>query len=135
MTEQEIKKIDEWIDSIITTQKTMPGVDGYILKQIADIIIERKKLEIQTSYLYVSRYSLRNALYYKCETAEDFENAGLFTGYTLKSAKNFLKRAGLDNRQRAEVYKKIGFFEDENKDLSDSEYSAFCEKVKTIIII
>ena len=31
MTEQEIKKIDEWIDSIITTQKTMPGVDGYIL--------------------------------------------------------------------------------------------------------
>lgn len=34
MTEQEIKKIDEWIDSIITTQKTMPGVDGYILKHI-----------------------------------------------------------------------------------------------------
>ena len=49
--------------------------DGYILKQIADIIIERKKLKIQTSYLYVSRYSLRNAFYYKCETAEDFENA------------------------------------------------------------
>lgn len=104
--------------------------DGYILKQIADIIIERKKLKIQTSYLYVSRYSLRNALYYKCETAEDFENAGLFTGYTLKSTKNFLKRAGLDDRQRAEVYEKIGFSDDENKDLSDSEYSAFCEKIK-----
>lgn len=104
--------------------------DGYILKQIADIIIERKKLKIQTSYLYVSRYSLRNTLYYKCETAEDFENAGLFTGYTLKSAKNFLKRAGLDNRQRAEVYKEIGFFDDENKDLGDSRYSAFCEKIK-----
>lgn len=31
MTEQEIQKIDDWIDNIITTQKTMPGVDGYIL--------------------------------------------------------------------------------------------------------
>ena len=34
MTEQEIKKVDEWIDSIITTQKTMSGVDGYVLKHI-----------------------------------------------------------------------------------------------------
>ena len=34
MTEQEIQKIDDWIDNIITTQKTMPGVDGYILKHI-----------------------------------------------------------------------------------------------------
>ena len=34
MTEQGIKKVDEWIDSIITTQKTMSGVDGYVLKHI-----------------------------------------------------------------------------------------------------
>ena len=35
--------------------------DGYILKQIADIIIERKKLKIQTSYLYVHaiRFAMR----------------------------------------------------------------------------
>ena len=52
--------------------------DGYILKQIADVIAERENLPVKTSYLYVSRYSLRNALYYKCESAEDFERAGFF---------------------------------------------------------
>lgn len=34
MTEQEIQKVDDWIGNIITTQKTMPGVDGCILKHI-----------------------------------------------------------------------------------------------------
>lgn len=104
--------------------------DGYILKKIADIIIKSRKLDIDTAYLYVSRYSLRNALYFRCETAEDFENAGLFTGYTLKSAKNVLKRAGFDKSQRAEVYREIYFHGDENKNMNDSEYSGFCDKIK-----
>ena len=104
--------------------------DGYILKKIADIIIKKRNLGIDTAYLYVSRYSLRNALYFRCETADDFEKAGLFTGYTLKSAKNILKRAGLDKSQRAEVYDRINFHGDENKNMNDSEYSVFCEKIK-----
>ena len=42
--------------------------DGYILKSIADVIIKKRELDIDTHYLYVSRYALRNALYYKCNS-------------------------------------------------------------------
>ena len=45
MTEQEIQKIDDWIDNIITTQKTMPGVDGYILQEEAGIYLTLPEFE------------------------------------------------------------------------------------------
>lgn len=104
--------------------------DGYILKQIADIITESENLPIQTRYLYVSRYSLRNALYYKCDRAEDFERAGFFGHCAVQSAENTLKRAGLNESQRLEVYKNTGFGGDENRIMSDREYNDFCNELK-----
>lgn len=105
--------------------------DGYILKQIADIIIAEQKLNIETRYLYVSRYSLRNALYFKCDTTDDFERAGFFGHCAVQSAENTLKRAGIDKCKRIEVYEKVGFIDDEKKILNDAEYNDFCEKLKS----
>lgn len=34
MTEQDIQKVDVWIRSIITRQRTLPGINGNILKHI-----------------------------------------------------------------------------------------------------
>ena len=104
--------------------------DGYIMKAAADAIIEASGYDIKTSYLYVSRYALRNALYYKCSTAEDFEKAGFFGRCAVQSAENTLKRAGIDKEERKEVYKRIGFDGDESKIMSDGEFDRFCELLK-----
>ena len=104
--------------------------DGYIMKAAADAIIEATGYDIKTSYLYVSRYALRNALYYKCSTAEDFEKAGFFGHCAVQSAENTLKRAGIDKEERKEVYKRIGFDGDESKIMSDGEFDRFCELLK-----
>lgn len=104
--------------------------DGYILKSIADVIIKKRELNIDTHYLYVSRYALRNALYYKCNSVQEFENAGFFGHCAVQSAENTLKRAGLEDCQRVEVYRKIGFTDDEKKILNDAEYNDFCALLK-----
>ena len=105
--------------------------DGYILKNIADVIIKSRKLKTETRYLYVSRYALRNALYFKCDTVQDFENAGFFGHCAVQSAENTLKRAGLEERQRAEVYGRIGFSGDEKRIMSDAEYNDFCKLLRS----
>ena len=104
--------------------------DGYIMKAAADAIIEASGYDIKTSYLYVSRYALRNALYHKCSTVEDFEKAGFFGHCAVQSAENTLKRAGIDKEERKEVYKRIGFDGDESKIMSDGEFDRFCELLK-----
>lgn len=105
--------------------------DGYILKAVADVMIKSRKLKIETCYLYVSRYALRNALYFKCDTVQDFENAGFFGRCAVQSAENTLKRAGLEEGQRVEVYRKIGFDGDEKRAMNDAEYNAFCKLLKS----
>ena len=105
--------------------------DGYILKAVADVMIKSRKLKIETCYLYVSRYALRNALYFKCDTVEDFENAGFFGRCAVQSAENTLKRAGLEEGQRVEVYRKIGFDGDEKRVMNDAEYDTFCKLLKS----
>lgn len=105
--------------------------DGYILKAVADVMIKSRKLKIETCYLYVSRYALRNALYFKCDTVEDFENAGFFGRCAVQSAENTLKRAGLEEGQRVEVYRKIGFDGDEKRVMNDAEYDEFCKLLKS----
>lgn len=105
--------------------------DGYILKAVADVMIKSRKLKIETCYLYVSRYALRNALYFKCDTVEDFENAGFFGRCAVQSAENTLKRAGLEEGQRVEVYRKIGFDGDEKQVMNDAEYDTFCKLLKS----
>ncbi len=104
--------------------------DGYIMKAIADVIIKSRKLKIETCYLYVSRYALRNALYFKCDTVQDFENAGFFGHCAVQSAENTLKRAGIEDSKRAEVYSKIGFDGDEKRIMGDAEYDEFCKLLK-----
>lgn len=89
--------------------------DGYILKSIADVMLKSKKSDIETDYLYVSRYALRNAMYFKCDTVQDFESAGFFGHCAVQSAENTLKRAGIDESQRVRVYDKIGFDGDEKE--------------------
>lgn len=105
--------------------------DGYILKAVADVMIKSRKLKIETCYLYVSRYALRNALYFKCDTVQDFENAGFFGRCAVQSAENTLKRAGLEEGQRVEVYRKIGFDGDEKRVMNDAEYDTFCKLLKS----
>lgn len=104
--------------------------DGYILKSIADVIIKSRRLKIETCYLYVSRYALRNALYFKCDTVQDFENAGFFGHCAVQSAENTLKRAGIEECKRVEVYRKIGFDGDEKEILNDTAYNDFCTLLK-----
>lgn len=105
--------------------------DGYILKSIADVIIKRRELNMDTRYLYVSRYALRNALYFKCDTVQDFENAGFFGHCAVQSAENTLKRAEIEKSKRVEVYEKIGFDGDEKRIMNDAEYDEFCKLLKS----
>ena len=105
--------------------------DGYILKSIADVMLKSKKSDIETDYLYVSRYALRNAMYFKCDTLQDFESAGFFGHCAVQSAENTLKRAGIDESQRVRVYNKIGFDGDEKRIMDDAEYDDFCKLLKS----
>lgn len=105
--------------------------DGYILKSIADVMLKSKKSDIETDYLYVSRYALRNAMYFKCDTVQDFESAGFFGHCAVQSAENTLKRAGIDESQRVLVYNKIGFDGDEKRIMDDAEYDDFCKLLKS----
>ncbi len=105
--------------------------DGYIMKAAADAITEASGYDIETCYLYVSRYALRNALYCKCGTTEDFEKAGFFGHCAVQSAENTLKRAGIDKDERKEVYKRIGFDGDESRIMSDGEFDRFCDMLRS----
>ena len=105
--------------------------DGYIMKAAADAITEALGYDIDARYLYVSRYALRNALYSRCSTVSDFEKAGFFGHCAVQSAENTLKRAGLDDDERKEVYNRIGFDGDTGKVMSDGEFDRFCELLKS----
>ena len=104
--------------------------DGYIMKKIAEIICEKQNIDMDCRYLYCSRYVLKNALYYLCDTAEDFEKAGLFGRCAGQSALNTLSRAGLAEEERQKIYDDIGFHEDENKVMDNGSFSLFCDSLK-----
>lgn len=104
--------------------------DGYIMKKIAEIICKKQKTDIDCRYLYCSRYVLKNALYYLCDTAEDFEKAGFFGRCAGQSPKNTLCRAGLTDEKRQEIYKDIGFTGDENEVMDNGRFSLFCDSLK-----
>ena len=104
--------------------------DGYVMKNIAEIICEKQNIDMDCRYLYCSRYVLKNALYYLCDTAEDFEKAGLFGRCAGQSALNTLSRAGLTEEERQKIYDDIGFHEDENKVMDNGSFSLFCDSLK-----
>lgn len=104
--------------------------DGYIMKKIAEIICENQNMDIDCRYLYCSRYVLKNALYYLCDTAEDFERAGFFGRCAGQSPANTLCRAGLSEEERQSIYNNIGFHGDENRVMDNGEFALFCDALK-----
>lgn len=104
--------------------------DGYVMKEIAQIICKKQNIGIDCRYLYCSRYVLKNALYYLCDTAEDFERAGFFGRCAGQSPINTLCRAGLSEEERRSIYDNIGFYGDENKVMDNGEFSLFCDSLK-----
>lgn len=104
--------------------------DGYIMKKIAEIICKKQDMDIDCRYLYCSRYVLKNALYYLCDTAEDFERAGFFGRCAGQSPANTLCRAALSEEERQSIYNNIGFHGDENKVMDNGEYALFCDALK-----
>ncbi len=104
--------------------------DGYVMKEIAQIICKKQNIDIDCRYLYCSRYVLKNALYYLCDTAEDFEKAGFFGRCAGQSPLNTLCRAGLSMEERQSIYNDIGFHGDENKVMDNGEFALFCDCLK-----
>ncbi len=104
--------------------------DGYIMNIIARELCERTGFDIDCRYLYCSRYSLKNALYYLCDTSEKAEESGIFGRCARQSASNTLLRAGFDKEQRGSVYRDIGFAGSEDAQMTNAEHDVFCEKLK-----
>lgn len=104
--------------------------DGYVMKQVAEIICKRQNIDIDCRYLYCSRYALKNALYYLCDSAEDFEKAGFFGRCAAQSPLNTLGRAGLSLAERQTIYENIGFSGDEREIMDNERFSQFCDTLK-----
>lgn len=101
--------------------------DGYIMKEIAEIICKQKKLEITCKYLCCSRYSLRMSSYHLIgEEAYDL----LFCGGYRITPKLLLLRAALSEEQRKEIYIQIGMKRlHEDTPLSKQEFEIFAQLV------
>ena len=73
MTEQDIQKVDVWIRSIITRQRTLPGINGNILKHILQeetgvyltlpefekMMIERRAIRTQIGTFRIACHRIR----------------------------------------------------------------------------
>lgn len=75
-------------DSLKNNTKSLYFIarDGYVLKEIADIIIKKKNLDIKTKYIYGSRKAWRIPTEYNID---DFIN-WVFDEYTFKLTINFI---------------------------------------------
>ncbi len=104
--------------------------DGYIMNIIAREMCLHGGYDIDCRYLYCSRYSLKNALYYLCDTPEKAEESGIFGRCARQSASNTLLRGGFDKEQRKEIYRDIGFEGSEEKQMTDAEHYDFCGRLK-----
>lgn len=82
--------------------------DGKIMKDIAEIIIDRYHLNIKCYYLCASRYSLRNALY-NITPKEVIEY--MFKDALVITPEVIMKRSGLKNEKQKYFLKKIGYWD------------------------
>lgn len=103
--------------------------DGQIMKEIAEIFIDKYHLNVTCRYLYVSRYSLRKALY--CIDAEDTLN------YLCRDAINvtpliIMKRTGLPENTQSQILTDLGYdtIEKQRKKLSLQDLKTFPNKLK-----
>ncbi len=109
--------------------------DGYVMKIIADEIIKSDSIDIESRYLYCSRYVLKNALYYLCDSSDELEKAGFFGRCAYQSAVNTLSRAGFSDSERKKIYGDINFCGDENAIMGNYEFDSFCNKLKSCNIL
>ena len=103
--------------------------DGQILKEIAEIFIMSYQLPIQCRYLYVSRYSLRKALF--CINKEEsFEFLGCNS--IRITPEILLNRTGLSSVQQNEILKAMQYYEPckRSKDLSAHELKSFLVQLR-----
>jgi len=100
--------------------------DGYLLKQVAEVLCEKKGYHIQCRYLYCSRMALRMPTYHFIgDEAYDLLLQGGYhiTPYTL------LRRLGLDLEERKRVYAEIGVTQEENA-LTPVEFQELIQKTR-----
>lgn len=81
--------------------------DGYILKQIAEIICHQKKIGISCKYLYCSRASLRMPSYHIIDKVEVYDL--LFVGGYHVSLKSILDRAKIPKAEWEIVLQECGY--------------------------
>lgn len=80
--------------------------DGKIMKELAELLIEKYHLDFQCHYLYVSRYSLRKALFIVAPE-EIWE---YLRRYSLKVTPELvLERSGLTKEVQQELLRDLGF--------------------------
>ena len=81
--------------------------DGYLLKQIAEIICREKKMEITCKYLYCSRASLRMPSYHIIDREEVYDL--LFVGGYHVSLKSIFDRAKVPQPERELILQECNF--------------------------
>lgn len=100
--------------------------DGYLLKQIAEKICEKKGYHIQCKYLYCSRMALRMPTYHFIgDEAYDLLLQGGYhiTPFTL------MRRLALEQEERQQVYKEIGVFQEERA-LTTEQFQELTQKIR-----
>lgn len=75
--------------------------DGYYLKQIADVIIEKKKLPVQTRYIYGSRKAWRVASFVDEVDPASFTPFGMFSN--LDTFKDLVEASQLEEEELLEL--------------------------------
>lgn len=102
--------------------------DGYLLYYIALILCKKMELDIECSYFYCSRYSLRMAAYRFFDSSA-YEK--LFIHAYKLSPRNMLKRAGFSKQERFNVYKEMTCVPfNERNIMGKAEFNDFCSRVK-----
>lgn len=102
--------------------------DGYLLREMAERMCSSFGLDIECRYLYCSRASLRMPSY--GIIGEEAMDLLLLGGYRV-SACSVLQRAGLDEKQRSEVYDSCGLSDiDEDAVMSRNEFEQLSEKLR-----
>lgn len=103
--------------------------DGYTVMKAAEIICRKKGINIELSYFYCSRYSLRMAAYrFMDSTAYD---RFFYECYSLTAA-NVLSRGDFSEEERNSIYKEIGMSLSEENALMDRlQFRDFCRRLKS----
>lgn len=102
--------------------------DGWLMYHIAEKICRTENIDIECSYFYCSRYSLRAGAY---RYFDDSAYEKLFLHSYRQTASNMLARAGLDEHMMTLVYEDIKFDKlKEHEIMGRKGFDEFCGKVR-----